>query len=212
MGGIDLPRGRFTDALVAFAAFAGLMVITVLGADVAAIRYGFIPQDFLGGGWNGDPLRAWLSPLASAFIARDVLSAAFNLVLLLITGRYVEKALRPLGLAIVVIAGIYGSALARLVLTPGSLMPGAGLDPAVFALIGAYFMLYGLPAALPIGQGKSRAVRIAMVAGIWFGIQVVFSLVTQNFELSVAFVEPIAALWVGMLLAQPLLKWQYRRA
>lgn len=212
MGGIDLPRGRVTDAIVAFAVFAGVMIMAVIGADMAAIRFGFIPQDFLGGGWDGDPLRAWLSPLASAFIPRDVLSAVFNLVLLLITGRFVEKALRPAGLIVLILAGIYGSALARLILTPGSVMPGAGLDPAVFALIGAYFMLYGLPAALPIGAGQSRAVRIAMLAGIWFAIQAVFALIMQSFELSVTFVEPIGALLAGTLLAQPLLRWQYRRA
>ncbi|MEG3122770.1 rhomboid family intramembrane serine protease [Sphingomonas sp. GB1N7] len=209
---MHLPRGRVTDALVAFALFAAVMVVAVLGSQNTAIQYGFIPQDFLGGGWDGDPVRAWLSPLASAFIARDVLSAAFNIVLLLITGRYVEKALRPAGLLIVVVAGIYGSALARLILTPGSTVPGAGLDPAVFALIGAYFMLYGLPAALPIGAGQSRAVRIAMLAGIWFAIQAVFMLISQSFEMSVTFVEPIGALVAGMALAQPLLKWQYRRA
>ena len=212
MGGIDLPRGRVTDALVAFAVFAGVMIMAVIGADMAAIRFGFIPADFLGGGWDGDPLRAWLSPLASAGIPRDILSAAFNLVLLLITGRFVEKALRPAGFAIVALGGIYGSAVARLIMTPGSLMPGAGLDPVVFAMIGAYFMLYGLPAALPIGAGRSRVVRIAMLAGIWFAIQAIFALVTQSYELSVTFVEPIGALIAGVALARPLLRWQYRRA
>ena len=67
-------------------------------------------------------------------------------------------------------------------------------------------------AALPIGAGQSRAVRIAMLAGIWFAIQAVFALIMQSFELSVTFVEPIGALLAGTLLAQPLLRWRYRRA
>ena len=51
-----------------------------------------------------------------------------------------------------------------------------------------------------------------MLAGIWFAIQAVFMVISQSFEMSVTFVEPIGALVAGMLLAQPLLKWQYRRA
>ena len=192
--------------------FAALFIMAALGADMAAIRFGFIPVDFLGGGWADDPLRAWLSPIASAFIPRDVLSVVFNLVLLLIAGRFVEKAVRPLGLGLLVLAGVYVGAAARLALTPGSPIPGAGLDAGLFAVIGAYFMLYGLPASLPIGRGQTRAVQIAMLAGIWFGIQAVFSLVGQNFEMSVTFVEPIGGLLAGVLLARPLLRWQYRRA
>ncbi|MFC3581601.1 rhomboid family intramembrane serine protease [Sphingomonas hylomeconis] len=191
--------------------FAALVLLAI-GWQVAAIQYGFIPRDFLANGWSDDPIRAWLSPIASVFIPRDLLSAVFDLVLLLITGRFVEKALGPVGLGVVALAGTYASAAGRLLLTPGSLVPGAGLDPIFFAMIGCYFMLYGLPRSLPIGVGQARPVRIAMLAGIWFGIQLVFSLVGQNFELSVSYVEPIFALIAGMALARPLLKWQYRRA
>ncbi|MGH6617782.1 rhomboid family intramembrane serine protease [Sphingomonas sp.] len=184
----------------------------MVGLAEASITYGFIPQNFVTGGWRDDPVRSWLSPLASAFLARDFLSATFNLIFLLIAGRYVEKALRPVGLGILFVAGAYAGALARLVLTPGSMMPSAGLDPAVFAIIGAYFMLYGVPRAIPIGHGQSRGVQIAMLAGVWLGIQVVFSLLARSFELSVTIIEPLGGLAAGVALARPLLKWQYRRA
>ncbi len=176
------------------------------------MMFGFIPRDFVASGWRDDPVRSWLSPLASAFLARDFVSATFNLIFLLIAGRYVEKALRPVGLGILLLAGAYAGALARLVLTPGSLLPSAGLEPAVFAVIGAYFMLYGVPGAIPIGHGKSRWVQIAMLAGVWLGIQLVFSLIAQSFELSVSIIEPLGGLAAGVALARPLLKWQYRRA
>ena len=176
------------------------------------MQYGFIPFEFLEHGWNNDPLRAWLSPIASALIPRDILSFVFDLVFLLIAGRFVEKALRPIGLGIVLLAGVYVSAAARMLLTPGSVIAGAGMDAALFAVIGAYFMLYGMPAAIPIGRGQSRMVQIAMLAGVWFGIQLVFSLISGNIELSVTFVEPLGGLLAGVLLARPLLRWQFRRA
>jgi hypothetical protein len=40
----------------------------------------------------------------------------------------------------------------------------------------------------------------------------VFALVAQNFEMSVTFVEPLGGLLAGVLLARPLLRWQFRRA
>lgn len=212
MGGIDLPRGRFTDGLIAFTVFAAILLLALGGWQSVAMRYGFLPVDFLNGAWSDDSLRSWLSPLASIFIPRDILSLVFDLVFLLIAGRFVEKALGLVGLGISVLGGSYFSAAGRLLLTPGSAIPGAGLDPAMFAVIGAYFMLYGLPRAFPIGAGQTRPVQIAMLAGVWFGIQLVFSLIGGNFEFSVTFVEPLFGLLAGVLLARPLLRWNYRRA
>lgn len=197
---------------MALSVFVALFTVAAIGFDLAALRFGFSPQYFLAGGWRDDPLRAWLSPLISAFLARDVWSATFDLVFLLIAGRYVEHAIRPFGVAVIFLAGAYGGALARLLLTPGSLVPSAGLDAPVFALIGAYFMLYGVPRFLPIPQGHGRSVQIAMIAAIWLALQIVFAVVTQSFELSVTIVEPLGGLMAGVALARPLLAWTYRNA
>ena len=192
--------------------FTVLLATAVVGLDAAAFLYGFTPQSFLAGGWRDDALRSWLSPLASAFLARDFLSAIFNLIFLLIAGRFVEKAIRPIGLGAILIAGAYGGALARLILTPGSGVPSAGLDPAVFAVIGAYFMLYGVPRAIPMAQGHSRWAQVGILAGVWLAIQIAFSIAAQSFEMSVTIVEPIGGLLAGMALARPLLAWTYRKA
>ena len=191
--------------------FTVLLATAVVGLPVAAYLLGFIPQAFLAGGWRSQPL-SWLSPLASAFLARDLLSAAFNLVFLLIAGRFVEKVLRPIGLAIVFAAGAYGGALARLILTPGSGIPSAGADAAVFAVIGAYFMLYGVPRAIPVSRAYSRSAQIGILAAIWMGFQIVFAIVGGVFELSVTIVEPLGGLAAGVALARPLLAWAYRKA
>jgi membrane associated rhomboid family serine protease len=90
--------------------------------------------------------------------------------------------------------------------------PSAGLDPSVFALIGAYFMLYGVPDAIPVAQGQKRWVRIAALAAIWLGFQIVFSVIAQSFDFSVTIIPPVGGLVVGVLLARPLLAWAYRKA
>ena len=192
--------------------FAALFVTAAIGLGRAAILFGFIPSYFLAGGWSDDPVRSWLSPLASAFLAHDVISAIFNMVFLLIAGRYVEKAIRPIGLGVVFVLGAYGGALARLILTPGSPIPSAGLDASVFAIIGAYFMLYGVPSTIPVARHHSRLTQIAILAGVWLAIQIVFAIIAQSFEVSVTIVEPIGGLLAGVALAKPLLAWNYRKA
>jgi membrane associated rhomboid family serine protease len=212
MNGIDLPRGRFTDALIALAAFALLFAALALGLDAASILFGFIPAEVATGQWRDGPLRALVSPLASAFLSRDILSAVFNGVFLLVAGRFVEKALGPVGLGLVFVAGAYMGALARLLLTPGSPVPSAGLAPPLFAIVGAYLMLYGVPRMLPAPRHLPRAAQIGALALFWLALQVAFSLAARSFELSVSIVDPLGGLLAGMLLARPLMAWRWRGA
>ena len=191
--------------------FLVLLATAVVGLATAAYLFGFAPQSFLAGGWRDKPV-SWLSPLASAFLARDFLSAAFNLVFLLIAGRFVEKAIRPFGLGAIFVAGAYGGALARLIFTPGSGTPSAGADAVVFAVIGAYFMLYGVPRAITFVRGHARVAQIGILAACWLALQIIFAIIAQSFELSVTIVEPLGGLAAGVALARPLLAWSYRKA
>lgn len=178
----------------------------------AANQFGFIPLEWSGGGWAQNPVRAIASPLASQFLAQDVLSLLLNGIFLLIAGRYVENALGPGGLAAVFVFGAYGGAVVRLLLTPSSSLASAGSTPAVFAVIGAYLMLYGVPRGIPIAQRQPRLVQIAAIAGIWLALQLLFMLAAGQFELSVSLVEPIGGLIAGVAIARPIMRWRYRKA
>ena len=210
MTGIDLPRGRTTDALVALTVFGGLMLL-IPGVFSALLGLVFSPAAFLAT-WRSDPLVALLSPLASQFAQVGILAAAFTAVLLLISGRFVEQALGGVGLVALLVAGLYGGALARLALTPGSLTPGLSASGGVFAVIGAYLMLYGVPRSLPLTVAGSRPKQILVLAAIWAALQLAFGLVGGGVDLSVQLVEPLGGLAAGAALARPLLAWRYRRA
>ncbi len=212
MNGFHLPRGRFTDALLALAAFALVFVAFTIGLIPALLRYGYTPALVSLGVWREAPVLAALSPLASAFLPSDFFSAIFNGILFLIAGRYVEKAIGPVGLGIVFVAGCYSGALARLLLTPYAMLPSSGLSPALFAAIGAYLMLYGVPQSLPVPRHLSRSLQIGVVALFWLVVQLAFSIATKHFEFSVSIVDPFGALIAGMLLARPLLALKYRKA
>ncbi|WP_168355783.1 rhomboid family intramembrane serine protease [Sphingomonas gei] len=209
---MHLPRGRFTDALVALSAFVLLFVGVVVGFQAAALSFGFLPLEFSSGAWQGDALRSGLSPLASAFLPIDPISAIFNLIFLLIAGRYVERAIGPTGLGITFLVACYCGAAGRLIFTPQSPIPSAGLDSALFGVIGSYFMLYGVPATLPISRRFGRVGQIAILALIWIGIQLVFALTAGSFDPSTSVVAPVFGLVAGIALARPLLAWRYRGA
>lgn len=209
---MELPRGRGTDALVAIVAFCAIFTALAIGLRAALAQYGFIPADFLGGGLREYPIRSLLSPLASALIPRSLLDAVFNGVFLLIAGRFVERGLGAGGVAIVALAGAYGGAVLRLLLSPGSVTVSAGFAPALFAVVGAYLMLYGAPQSLPVPRSQPRLVQIAVLAGYWVAIDLVFSLVSGGVEVSASIIGPIGGLIAGVLLARPLLAWRYRKA
>lgn len=192
--------------------FVFVFALFVLGVSEAANRFGFIPLEFSAGGWLQSPVLALLSPLASQFLPAGFVLLLFNGLFLLIAGRFVEKAIGPVGLGLVFAAGAYGGALTRLLLTPGSPVASAGSTPALFAVIGAYLMLYGVPRGIPIAQRQRRIVQIAALAGIWVAIQLLFMLAASSLEFSVSLIEPLGGLIAGVALAQPIMRWRYRKA
>ena len=190
---MHLPRGRFTDALVAFSVFAALFVAMVIGIGAAAGRYGFVPAAAWAGAYDGNAALALASPLLSLFIPSDVIGVAFDLVFLLIAGRFVERAVGPLGLGVLFVVAGYAAAAARLLLTPESLVPGAGMQPALYGVIAGYFMLYGVPAAIPTWRGLGRAGEILTLALVWIGLQVALAAMAGYFELSTTLVAPCSS-------------------
>lgn len=209
---MHLPRGRFTDALVAFSVFAALFVALAVGVPAAAAQFGLGPMAFWAGAYQADVALALASPLLALFIPSDVIGVAFDLVFLLIAGRFVERAIGPLGLGVLFVVAAYVAAAARLVLTPHSIVPGVGMQPALYAVIAGYFMLYGVPASVPTWRGLGRAGEILSLALIWIGLQVAMAAMTGYLELSIALVAPLAGVLTGIALAKPLLAWRYRGA
>jgi len=211
LNGINLPRGRTTDALIAFIfVTAVLQLVTVIAAT--AKPYGFIPAYVLFGAWRTSPVATVLSPIVSQFLLSNVFSTLFNAILLLIVGRYIERSIGPVGLIATFVAGAYGGALARLALTPGSFLVTADASAGLFALVGAYLMLYGVPYVLPVPRQYGRMGQIAALAVIWLIIQIAFMLASGVIEFSLSVVNPLGGLLMGMLVARPLLRLRYRKA
>jgi membrane associated rhomboid family serine protease len=211
LNGIDLPRGRVTDGLVAFIfVTAVLQLISVIA--VAVIPYGFTPFDVMAGAWQENPVATLASPIVSQFLMSSLFSTLFNTLFILIAGRYVERSIGPVGLIATLIAGAYAGSLARLVLTPHSFLTTMDASAGLFALLGAYFTLYGVPNILPVPRHYGRFAQVAALAGFWIVLQIAFMLASGVFELSLTVVNPLGGLIAGMLVAKPLLRLRYRKA
>ncbi len=154
----------------------------------------------------------WVSPLFAQLLVSNIVNTLFNLIFLLIAGRYVERSLGAGGLIVLVVAGAYLGAIARTLLSPWSYIPTLGADAAVFAVIGAYFMLYGVPEAVPVARHYSRVQQIGALALVWVLVQLSFMMVSGGLEFSVSIINPLGGLAAGIALARPLLAWRYRNA
>ena len=209
--GIHLPRGRVTDALVAF-----IFVVTILqlapAVAAALAAFGFAPFLVIAGQWRTDPLHVLTAPLLSQFLLTNILMTLFNAILILVAGRYVEKSIGPVGLIAAFVAGAYGGALARLALTPQSVLVTADANAGLFALAGVYLMLYGVPRIVPVPLRYGRIAQIAALAGFWLLIQAAFMLAAGTFELSLGVINPLGGLVAGVLVARPLLRLRWRKA
>jgi hypothetical protein len=110
----------------------------------AIVRAGFIPARF---GSElilppGAMVPFLLTPLSSALLHGGVLHIAFNIVVLLFIGRQLEAPLGSKAMAVLLLAGAYGGALAQFLADPQSAVPMIGASGAISALIAVFALIF----------------------------------------------------------------------
>lgn len=130
-----------TKILIAINAAVFVMVL-VLGdrfvAELELIGYARNPQ--LGGETVGVADNEWYRLLTAAFLHEQVQHILFNLLSLWFLGRLVEPELgRARYLAVYLLSGLGGSALAYLIAAPNQ--PSLGASGAIYGLMGAFAVL-----------------------------------------------------------------------
>jgi len=164
-----------------------------------------------------DLVPLWLTPLTATLIHAGPVHILFNLIVLLFCGRPAESVLGSPGMALLYVVGAYAAAATQYAISP--VAPMVGASGAVSAVIGAYAMLFGR------NKVKVGSARLAlwlnalwlMVAWVVLQIFMGIAMAGPDFLFSgdgiqIAVGAHIGGFLAGVLLANPLLLFRYRKA
>ena len=188
------------------------VLLSITGFQVDAIvRAGFIPARF---GSElilppGTMVPFILTPLTSALLHGGVLHIVFNVIVLLFIGRQLEAPLGPKAMAVVLLAGAYGGALAQFLSEPQSAVPMIGASGVISALIAVYALIFSRSQASAIGPIPGHWVRALWLAAAWIGLQLLLGLAGGGGFGAVAIWAHVGGFLAGLLLARPLLRWRF---
>lgn len=196
-------------ALVCVIVFV-LLWITGFQVD-AIVRAGFIPARF---GSElilppGTMVPFVLTPLSSALLHGGVLHIVFNVIVLLFIGRQLEGPLGSKAMAVLLLVGAYGGALAQFLADPQSAVPMIGASGAISALIAVYALIFSRSQASAIGPIPGHWVRALWLAAAWIGLQLLIGLAGGGGFGAIAIWAHVGGFLAGLLLARPLLRWRF---
>jgi len=193
-------------------------VTAVLGLDEqAAIWGGFIPARVTGGITGAVFAPVWLTPLTATLVHSGLVHLAFNLVVLLFCGRSIEPILGKVGLVLLYVIGAYAAAAAQYAVDPGGVVPMVGASGAISAVLGAYAMLFGRNKVKVANARLALLLNALWLLAAWIGLSLMLGIILQGgmiggSAMSLAVAAHIGGFLVGLILANPLLLFRYRKA
>jgi membrane associated rhomboid family serine protease len=209
---------------------AGISILTAACWLIAEIlgQQGFVAV--AGGFWpgparlgyadsNGLYLPLWLTPLTATLIHGGIIHLGFNLLILVFCGRRVENVLGPISILILYLLGAYAAAGAQYLADPRSLMPMIGASGAISAVLGAYAMLFGRNRVSVVSGRLAVWLNALWLMAAWVILQVMvgiasaqggFPFTGQGMVIAVA--AHIGGFIIGVILANPLLRFRWRKA
>jgi membrane associated rhomboid family serine protease len=213
---MNLPNGKLTTGLI-IANVVVFLFLWISGLEQDAIlRGGFFPIRLGEGLPEFDGISgmvpAWLTPVSSSFLHGGLMHIAFNMLMLLFCGRFVEQALGPQLMALLYVVGAYAAALAEFAVNGDSVIPVVGASGAISAVIGAYALLFARNDVKPVGPFPGHVVRIAWLTLAWIGIQLMIGVATRGNLNGIAIFAHIGGFVAGLMLTRPLLQWRFKNA
>lgn len=212
-----MQDGKLTNGLV-IANVVIFLLLWISGWQYDAIlRGGFFPIRWGVEGYPaleayGGLVPAWLTPISSAFLHAGFLHIAFNMLMLIFSGRFVEQVLGAKLMAFLYVLGAYTAALAEYMFNSQSVNPVIGASGAISAILGAYALLFARNEVKPIGPIPGYVVRIAWLSAAWIGIQLMIGIATYGSLTKIAIFAHIGGFVAGLIAARPLLLWRFRSA
>jgi membrane associated rhomboid family serine protease len=203
---------RVTLAIAAAIAAAWLAVLVTRQEQLAIAAGAFIPERLNALQGGARIATALATPLTATLLHSSLLHVAFNLFFLLICGRAIEHILGGRGVAILYVVGAYAAAGAHYLLNPHSPVPMIGASGGVWAIVGAWAMLFGQNRVKIRNAVLARWLHALWLAAAWVILQILvaFTLDTGNARIAIAF--HVGGFLAGLALAKPLLLLRWRGA
>jgi membrane associated rhomboid family serine protease len=207
----ELPEGKVTQWIAIATAMVFFLLWIAGWLDVASLKAGFIPARVSGLVQVPGALPVWLTPLTATLVHAGLLHIAFNLLMFIFVGRFVESVIGGGPSLILYIVGAYAAALLHWSIAPMETVPMVGASGAISATFGAYAVFFGRDRTRGIGPLSGYAVRIIWLASAWIFVQALIGMAALG-GVQVAIFAHIGGFVAGLALARPLLLWRYRKA
>ncbi|HYD13889.1 MAG TPA: rhomboid family intramembrane serine protease [Allosphingosinicella sp.] len=180
----------------------------------AADMFGFWPANPAPG-----PVPVWLQPLTATLVHAGLGHLLFNIIVLVFCGRPVESVLGTPALAVLYVLGAYAAAGAQYLANPLAIAPMIGASGAISAVLGAYAMLFGRNKVKVSSPTLALWLNALWLMAAWVVLQICLGValsgatfVTGGEGVTIAVAAHIGGFAVGLLLANPLLLFKYRKA
>ena len=211
-------KARVT-AGIALVTIACWLIVSVLGLeDRAFVWGGFIPAR-LNIADDGSLAPFWLTPLTATLLHSGIIHLGFNLLILVFCGRRVENVLGPVSLAILYLLGAYAAAGAQFLADPHSMVTMIGASGAISAVLGAYAMLFGRNRVSMVSGRLAVWLNALWLMAAWVILQLLVGIASARGGfpftgggMAIAAAAHIGGFIIGVLLANPLLLFRYRKA
>ena len=211
-------KARVTAGIAILTA-ASWLVVSLLGLDEWAANWGgFVPARC----WppyDGSVAPCWLTPLTATLLHANIVHLAFNLIFLAFCGRRVENVLGPGSLALLYLLGAYAAAGAQFLVDPHGMVLMVGASGAISAVLGAYAMLFGRNKVKVANPTLALWLNALWLMTAWVVLQICVgialsgaSFLTGGEGVTIAVAAHIGGFILGVLLANPLLLFKYRKA
>jgi membrane associated rhomboid family serine protease len=211
-------KARVTAA-IAIATAACWLIVVILGLDLWAMAWGgFVPAR-LALPDDGSVAPFWLTPLTATLVHANLVHLVFNLIILVFCGRRVENVLGPASLLILYVLGAYAAAGAQYLADPNSFQVMIGASGAISAVLGAYAMLFGRNRVSVVSGRLAVWLNALWLMATWVILNVIIGIVSAQGGLPftgkgmvVAAGAHIGGFIIGVILANPLLRFRWRKA
>jgi membrane associated rhomboid family serine protease len=190
------------------------LLVSALGLDAqAAVGGGFIPARLTYRLEGEGFLPALLTPFSAALLHANLLHLSLNLMMLLICGAPVERAIGRGNFVALYVIGALAAAGAQWAVEPASQVPMIGASGAISAIVGGYSLLFGRNRVRVANPALARALHVLWLAAAWIGLQLLFGLASRGSGgPAIATLAHVGGFLAGLALITPLHRLHWRRA